>query len=222
MAWFEEQGQEILESIRQLLADCKVLSQQVQNLQITQDACCKETQNKLNQLQNDVDEIQQELGQLLPGPAASFSAIVTLDAQGESNMPAPRAVRVAGDLQVGDDGTYTVTPTFYDGAGVPTTNVPSGVSLSYAGSDATPGPSALSVSPNPDPNTGAKGVINQATIQALVAAAIATGTPVVLPTRHLRHRDLCWWPNWPNRSNQRACNPGDRCHSRHRRIVCCG
>ena len=94
-----------------------------------------------------------------------------------------KSAKVTGDLQVADNGTFSVTLSFTDADGI-ATSVPAGLAATYTASDATPGPSALTLaSPGTsgDASTCA-GSINQATIQALVAAAAAAGTAVVLPT----------------------------------------
>lgn len=91
---------------------------------------------------------------------------------------AKKAVSAAGDLQVADNGTFTVNLGFTDadGISVPT---PAGLSASYTASDATPGPSSLTLTPSADTSSCA-GSINQAAIQALVAAGqpLPTGLTV--------------------------------------------
>jgi hypothetical protein len=167
VAWMLHQEKEILDTVRQLAADTKLILHHLQDLEISQASCCKETQRKLNDLKGLIE-------QLLPGPAVSFTAEVTLNSQGES-MPSPKkSVKAAGDLAVADNGTFTVALLFVDADGVPTA-VPAGLAATYAASDATPGPSALTLAPSADTSSAA-GSITQATIQALVAA----GSP--LPT----------------------------------------
>lgn len=167
MAWMLHQEKEILDTVRQLAADTKLILTRLQDLDMDQASCCKETQNKLNHLESLIE-------QLLPGPAVSFTAEVTLNSQGETNMSPKKAARATGDLQVADNGTFTVTLTFVDSDNVPT-SVPAGLAATYTPSDATPGPSSLTLTPSADTSSAA-GSINQTTVQALVAA----GTP--LPT----------------------------------------
>jgi hypothetical protein len=87
-------------------------------------------------------------------------------------------LKATADLQVADNGTFTVTLTFKDADGANAV-VPPGLSASYTGSDATPGPSALSFVPSADTSSAA-GSINQSTIQALIAAGqpLPTGLTV--------------------------------------------
>lgn len=89
-------------------------------------------------------------------------------------MAAKKAVGVAGDLQVADNGTFTVTLSFKDADGF-ATGVPAGLSAAYAASDAAPGPSILTLTPSADTSSCA-GSINQTVAQGLATA----GTP--LPT----------------------------------------
>ena len=96
-----------------------------------------------------------------PPTATSFIATIT----GDKDMP---KLSAAGDLQVADDGTFTVTLSFKDNDLVPT-GVPPGLSATYTPSDATPGPSALVLAPNAD-TSAAAGSVNQDVIKALVAA----------------------------------------------------
>jgi hypothetical protein len=91
-----------------------------------------------------------------------------------SNTMPKKAAGASADLQVADNGTFSVTLSFQDSDGV-TTPTPAGLSASYVASDATPGPSALTLVPSADTSSCA-GSINQATI----AADVAAGTP--LPT----------------------------------------
>jgi hypothetical protein len=88
---------------------------------------------------------------------------------------------IAGDLQVLDNGTFTITLSFTDAAGLPTLT-PTGLVVTYTASDATPGPSSLVLAtpgPSGDQSTCA-GSINQTTLQALVAAGqpLPTGLTV--------------------------------------------
>ena len=89
-----------------------------------------------------------------------------------------KKVSATADLQVADNGTFTVSLSFQDSDGVATA-VPAGLSASYTASDATPGPSALSITPSADTSSAAGSVV-QSTIQALVAAgsALPTGLTV--------------------------------------------
>lgn len=93
-------------------------------------------------------------------------------------MPTVKAAGTSADLQVADNGTFTVSLTFQDadGINVPT---PAGLSATYTASDANPGPSALVLTPSSDGSSCA-GSINQATIQALIAAGqpLPTGLTV--------------------------------------------
>jgi hypothetical protein len=86
-----------------------------------------------------------------------------------------KSVKVAGDLQVTDQSTFSVVLSFKDADGVPTA-VPAGLTATYTPSDSTPGPSLLNITTpgsSGDQSTAA-GTINQTTIAALVAA----GTPL--------------------------------------------
>jgi hypothetical protein len=82
--------------------------------------------------------------------------------------------KATADLQVLDNGTFTVSLAFQDVDGI-TTSTPAGLAATYTASDATPGPSALILTPSADTSSAA-GSINQTTI----AADVAAGTP--LPT----------------------------------------
>lgn len=84
----------------------------------------------------------------------------------------PKKLSAAGDLQVADNGTFTINLKFKDADGVSTSN-PTGLSAQYVASDATPGPSALDLTPSADGSSCA-GAIDQAAVQTLVAA----GTPL--------------------------------------------
>jgi hypothetical protein len=84
--------------------------------------------------------------------------------------------KATADLQVLDNGTFTVSLAFQDADGV-STATPAGLAATYTASDATPGPSALTLTPSADTSSAA-GSINQATIAADVAAG--TGLPTGL------------------------------------------
>lgn len=127
-------------------------------------------------------KINNELGRILailtPPPAVSFTATVTA-VTGDGIMAAKTA-KAGADLLVADNGTFTVTLKFKDDANVPT-STPAGLSATYTASDATPGPSALTLTPSADTSSAA-GTVNQTTIQALVAAgtALPTGLTVAI------------------------------------------
>lgn len=147
------------------------LESAINSLSIEQSLCCK-------QIHAGIAEILQDL---IPQPAVSFFSTVTDDKSflhGEITMA--NVAKATADLQVADNGTFTVNNTFQDEALVKTA-VPPGLSLTYTASDAVPGPSVLTLTPSADTSSCA-GAINQATIQAQQAAAAAAGVPFVLPT----------------------------------------
>lgn len=88
------------------------------------------------------------------------------------------AAKASADLQVADNGTFTVTLKFLDADGVPATT-PVGLAASYAGSDSAPGPSVLTLAPAAD-MASAAGSINQATVAALIAAGLPLPTGVTV------------------------------------------
>ena len=161
MGWQDEE--QIINLLNQVLSGQQAILQTAQQLQASHKTCCAQLNGKLNKI----------LANLI-SPAVSFVATITLNTQGESEMATAKAT---ADLQVTDTGTFTVTLSFADADGVATAE-PAGLTATYTASDATPGPSALTlVTPGASGDTStAAGSINQATIQADVAA----GTP--LPT----------------------------------------
>jgi len=76
-------------------------------------------------------QLDQVLEYLAPPPAVSFTATVKVTAtkQGETIMAKPNTVSPA--ISVNDNGTATITNTFYDVDGI-ATSAPTGVTLSYA------------------------------------------------------------------------------------------
>src|ERR1700734_313743 len=135
---------------------------------------------------NDFTSLQTQLNQILkvliPPPAVSFIATITLDPtiQGEDNiMATKRALSATGDIVVNDDGTFTVNNTFKDGDGFNTAN-PAGLALTYTSSDATPGPSIFTLTPSPDTSSCA-GVVNQTTAQAIAASGGTLPTGLTIP-----------------------------------------
>ena len=89
-----------------------------------------------------------------------------------------KTAKATADLQVQDDGTFTVALFFLDSLGVQTAT-PAGLSATYTASDANPGPSSLNLTPSSDTSSCA-GSINQTTIQGIVAGggALPTGLSV--------------------------------------------
>lgn len=85
-----------------------------------------------------------------------------------------KPVKAGADLQVADNGTFTVALLFVDSLGAPTAT-PAGLSATYTASDANPGPSALVLTPSADTSSCA-GSIDQTTIQADIAAGTALPT----------------------------------------------
>ena len=163
----------LTENVPALAKAMDVLGDAMGHLRDEEKACCKQTQALLSKI----------LEVLIPPPAVRFTAATILNnpTEGENIMMAKAgSLKATADLQVADNGTFTVALTFEDADGVPTV-VPAGLSASYTASDATPGPSALTLTPSADTSSCA-GSINQTTIAALVAAAQAAGTTVVLPT----------------------------------------
>src|SRR5580692_4134817 len=149
--------------LQSLVKDQSTLASAISKLADAQSSCCTQQTALLNQI----------LKVLIPPPAVSFKATVTLNNQtstnvlGENNM-AKKAAGLGADLQVADNGTFSVNLTFQDADGI-TVPTPAGLSASYVASDATPGPSALTLTPSADTSSCA-GSINQATIQAQQAA----------------------------------------------------
>lgn len=146
--------QEILLGVRNLSSNLKVLAEQ-------QESCCRKFERRFDELDKKLNLLLQRSA---PPPAVGFTATVTITStQGELTMG--KALKVAGDLQVADNGTFEVTLRFVDSIGEPAA-VPAGLSAVYTASDATPGPSALTLVPSEDTSSAA-GSVNQANLQAL-------------------------------------------------------
>jgi hypothetical protein len=166
----QQEVQNLEDSVRILRQGQATLADSLSSLIQAAQSCCNEQNGLLQQILANTQEI---LNDLVPPQAVTFIATITLNSQGENTM-AKKAAGVSGDLQVADNGTFTVSLTFQDADGVATT-VPAGLSATYTASDATPGPSALTLTPSADTSSCA-GSINQTTIQALVAAGTALPT----------------------------------------------
>jgi hypothetical protein len=170
------------------------LTNAVSDLITAQQVCCQQLNSKLDKQASEVDELESTLATasttlakilqaLIPPPAVSFISTITAgtantaNIQGEHHMA--KATRtVAGDLQVADNGTFTVNNSFLDSDQVPTA-APAGLALTYTSSDSTPGPSVLTLTPSADTSSCA-GSINQAAVQALVAAGTALPTGLTI------------------------------------------
>jgi uncharacterized protein YoxC len=129
-------------------------------------------------------QVSQILKALVPTAAVSCVGTITLDQPigdtGDS-MNKKLAAKVAGDLAVADNGTFTGTLAFKDSLGE-TTAVPAGLVVTNTSSDSTPGPSIFNlVTPGPsgDQSTFA-GSVNQTTVAALVAAGTALPTALTI------------------------------------------
>ena len=99
------------------------------------------------------EQLDQILKILEIPPAKSF--FITLE-EGDVMATTKKAKATAGvDIQLADDGTATATLTFEDSEGVQLPpGLPAGVATpTWAASDATPGPSALSLTPSGDGTT---------------------------------------------------------------------
>jgi hypothetical protein len=165
---------DILTALQTLQLEQQALAIAIANLSRSQKLCCEQLNGKLNKL----------IVELIPPIAVTLLAEVALVQnsqikQGAIKM-AKKTAGIAGDLQVADNGTFTVACTFIDADGV-NTGVPAGLALTYTASDGTPGPSALTLTPSTDTSSCA-GSINQATIAADVAAgtALPTGLTVTV------------------------------------------
>jgi hypothetical protein len=163
MNWF----QAIRDYLIEVLGRVSALQRQVRELQIAQTGCCNSLNNKLDA---QAKKLEQILNILSPPPPVEFTATITL----EGDLLMAKSAKATADLQVADNGTFTVSLFFLDAAGVQTP-VPAGLAATYTASDATPGPSALVLTPSADTSSCA-GSVNQTTVQADSAA----GTP--LPT----------------------------------------
>src|SRR5580704_1518 len=161
----------IQDSITQLESGQSTLTTTVSSLNTSLSAQLTTLSANIQQDSKTIESALKKIYQvLIPPPATSFTATITK--QGEELMAPSK--KATADLQVLDNGTFTVTLGFVDADGV-TTATPAGLSATYTASDATPGPSSLTLAPSADTSSCA-GSVNQTTIQALVAA----GTP--LPT----------------------------------------
>lgn len=87
-------------------------------------------------------------------------------------------LKASADLQVADNGTFSVVLAFKDADGV-TVPTPAGLSATYTASDATPGPSAVDLTPSAD-TSSCGGAVDQTTIAALVAAGTALPTGLTI------------------------------------------
>jgi hypothetical protein len=156
----------IEKAINELTVQVNLLEESVSLLANSQSTCCAQLNT----------ELQQIIGILTPSPPVAFNATVTANQQGDIFMTPSfkKSAKASADLQVADNGTFTVTLGFVDADGI-ATPTPSGLSATYTASDATPGPSSLTLTPSADTSSCA-GAVNQTTIQALIAA----GSP--LPT----------------------------------------
>jgi hypothetical protein len=128
--WLEQKLQEILLETQ---ANGRALTRLSENL--------AEQSTTINQ------KLDKILSYLEPGPAAGFFITVT---KGEKIMAGKAKATAGVDLQLNDNGTATATLTFEDADGVV---VPAPVGLTppaWAASDATPGPSALVLTPSAD------------------------------------------------------------------------
>jgi hypothetical protein len=104
--------------------------------------------------------IQQVVTLLTPAPppapvATTMVATLTVDNPKGTSMTAAglrKSAKAAVALTINDDGTATLAATFFDQYGAPITGLtapPPGVTLVFASSDQTPGPSAFVITPDP-------------------------------------------------------------------------
>jgi len=128
--------------------------------------------DRLVDLHEDILELQAAVAQLqlalAPPPAARFSIQLT---KGVLPMAGKARAVNALDITILPNGTATAAIVFEDASGNVTTNVPStAATATWAASDATPGPSVLTLAPSADGKT------------CLITVTLPTPPPSPLPT----------------------------------------
>lgn len=167
MSWLQKEEQEILLSIRHTNAEVIEIRAKVAKIQ-----------DKLNSMDGKLDKILAAVIDLdTPPQAVSFTATVTIPER--KNEMSKGNLKATADLQVNEvTGTFKVTLGFKDADGA-VAAVPTGLSVQYTPSDATPGPSFLNLTPSAD-QSSADGSVNQDVAKAANAAGqtLPTGLTV--------------------------------------------
>jgi hypothetical protein len=159
--WF----QQIIQLLRQILFNQEANTRQLDAIQKAQAVCCAKQTALL-------EEIYKYLTTPPPPPQpAGFRASLTIT--GELTMK--KLAKVAPALNINDDGTATASVTFTDADGLPETSLttypPAVAAATVAASDATPGPSAFTVTPINPPASLGGGAFSVATISCVQPVA---------------------------------------------------
>jgi hypothetical protein len=134
MTWLVEEEQEILQTIR-------AMTGQMDDLKQRHSDCCKETQNKLNLIQDKLNQFETNLAQLTLDSVKIREGIWDLNVLVNELLPgAPVSFSVVfsgtTDSTLNDNATGSVTATPLDASGSPTI-LPDGVTVGLMSSDLT-------------------------------------------------------------------------------------
>lgn len=169
-SWISLEEEKILQELGRVAPILRMILTEVRQSEQKREACCESQTDLLNQILQGVNAL------LAPPQAVTVTAAVVLtNNQGEEMVSTKKAAKIAGNLQVNDDGTFNVVLSFFDGDGaqLPQGTVPPGLAAVYTPSDSSPGPSVLDLTPSADTSSAA-GAVDQPAIKALITA----GTPL--------------------------------------------